>query len=172
MNRSIVCLAALVSGAILSGCGRCPPPAANPAPTGTPAAAAPAAPGTIDEKAMAEAVTKAVASFDDFLARFRSPQPGDTNFCVKVRIIDGNRYEDFWIKNPKLEAEPYSGMIANEPGTVTNVTFKQDYAFFRTNIVDWMYRANGKVQGNYTLPVILKSLPPEEADAIRRDAGW
>jgi len=125
-----------------------------------------------DEKKMQKAIEDSRAAFDEFLTRFRNPQPGDDAFHVKVRVEDKNGVEHFWVSDLKLDAEPYSGKIADEPGIVKKVRFGQNYSFSRSEISDWMYIANGKMQGNYTLRVELESMPPKEADALRRKAGW
>src|SRR3954464_14718447 len=125
-----------------------------------------------DEKKMEQAIADARSNFDEFLARLRSPQSGDEDFHVKVRIEDNNGVEHFWVSDPKLDSEPYSGKIADEPGIVKKVKLGQEYRFTRSEISDWMYMAKGKMQGNYTLRVELESMPPKEADAMRRKIGW
>lgn len=161
-------LGILLCAAVGTGCRRsAPPPDA-----GAPAQKPDSLVESYDVKAMDKASAAAVATLEDFMARLKEPQPGDSDFSVKVRIRDANRFEDFWVKEPKLDQEPYSGIIGNEPGVVRNVKFRQQYSFLRSQIVDWMYKSNGKVQGNYTLHVILKSLPSDEADELRRKAGW
>ena len=125
-----------------------------------------------DEKKMEKAIADARATFDDFLARFRNPQPGDEAFHVKVRVEDKNGAEHFWVSDVKLDSEPYTGKIADEPGIVKKVKFGQDYSFTRSEISDWMYMANGKMQGNYTLRVELESMPPKEAEALKKKIGW
>jgi len=125
-----------------------------------------------DEKKMQQAIEEARSKFDEFLARFRNPQPGDEHFDVKVRIEDKNGVEHFWVSDLKLDAEPYSGKIADEPGIVKKVKFGQEFSFTRSEISDWMYMAKGKMQGNYTLRVELESMPPKEADALKKKIGW
>jgi uncharacterized protein YegJ (DUF2314 family) len=125
-----------------------------------------------DEKKMDQAIAEARSTLDEFLSRLRSPQPGDEHFHVKVRIEDKNGVEHFWVSDPKLDSEPYSGKIADEPGIVSKVKFGQEYYFTRSEISDWMYMANGKMQGNYTLRVELESMPPREADALKKKIGW
>lgn len=121
---------------------------------------------------MEQAIAEARSTLDDFLSRFRNPQPGDKAFNVKVRIEDENGVEHFWVGDLKLDAEPYSGKIGNEPGIVKKVKLDQNYSFTRSDISDWMYMSNGKMQGNYTLRVELESMPPKEAQALRRQVGW
>jgi len=125
-----------------------------------------------DEKKMAQAIEDARSTFNDFLTRFRKPEPGDEDFNVKVRIEDRNGVEHFWVGDLKLDAEPYSGKIGDEPGIVKKVKFGQNYSFTRNEVSDWMYMSNGKMQGNYTLRVELESMPPKEAQALKRKIGW
>jgi uncharacterized protein YegJ (DUF2314 family) len=125
-----------------------------------------------DEKKMEQAIADARSAFDEFLARFRNPQPGDEGFHVKVRIEDKHGVEHFWVSDLKLDAEPYSGKIADEPGIVKKVQFGQEYRFTRSEISDWMYMAKGKMQGNYTLRVELESMPAKEANALKKKIGW
>src|SRR4030042_6369772 len=69
-----------------------------------------------DEKEMKEAIETAQSTFDEFLERFRNPQPGDEDFNVKVRIEDKYGVEHFWLDDLKLDSEPHSGTIGNDPG--------------------------------------------------------
>jgi len=50
-----------------------------------------------DKKKMEQAIADARSTFDDFVARFRNPQSGDSDFHVKVRIEDKNGVEHFWV---------------------------------------------------------------------------
>jgi uncharacterized protein YegJ (DUF2314 family) len=125
-----------------------------------------------DEKKMEQAIADARSAFDEFLARFRNPQPGDEDFHVKVRIEDKHGVEHFWVSDLKLDSEPYSGKIADDPGIVKKVKFGQVYRFTRSEISDWMYMTKGTMQGNYTLRVELESMPPKEADALKKKIGW
>ena len=125
-----------------------------------------------DEKEMSKAIETARSTFDEFLERFRNPQPGDEDFNVKVKIEDKNGVEHFWLNELKLDSEPYIGIVGNDPEIVRNIKFGQQYAFSRADISDWMYMSNGKMQGNYTLRVILKSMPEEEAEEIKKSIGW
>lgn len=125
-----------------------------------------------DEQKMAQAIADARSTLDEFMARFRSPERGDTAFHLKVRIEDANGVEHFWVSDLKLDAEPFSGKIADEPGIVKKVKFGQEYQFSRSEISDWMYMSNGKMKGNYTLHVELESMPPKEAEELKKSIGW
>jgi len=128
--------------------------------------------GEYDEAEMEQAIKKARATFDEFLERFEQPQPGDDTFVVKVKIEDDNGIEHFWLNELKLDSEPYSGTIDNDPGIVKCVKCGQKYRFSRNDVSDWMYMSNGKMQGNHTLRVIIKSMPKDEAEALKKQIGW
>ena len=125
-----------------------------------------------DEAKMEEAMAEANSTLDQFFTRFRTPQPGDEAFALKVRIEDDNGAEHFWLGQLNLEKEPYSGVIDNEPGIVECVKLGERYSFAKEDISDWMYMSNGRMQGNYTLRVALESMPPEKAAAIKTAFGW
>jgi uncharacterized protein YegJ (DUF2314 family) len=43
------------------------------------------------------------------------------------------------------------------------ITFKQG------DVVDWLYRENGKMFGNFTACALLKHVPPSEMEAFKRE---
>jgi uncharacterized protein YegJ (DUF2314 family) len=124
------------------------------------------------EAEMAAAIEQARATFGEFKARFHVPQPGDSDFGVKVRIEDAQGVEHFWLTDVIVDQEPYSGVIGNDPGIVSNVKLGQTYRFYEKDVSDWMYVSDGVMQGNYTARVLLKSMPPDEAEALREAFGW
>ncbi|MBW1812899.1 MAG: DUF2314 domain-containing protein [Deltaproteobacteria bacterium] len=155
-SRSILVAVFIATFLILFGCNQKSEPLTN----------------QYDEKEMNQAIETAQLTFDKFLERFRNPQPGDEDFNVKVKIEDKNGVEHFWLSDLRLDSEPYIGIIGNDPGIVRNVKFGQQYSFQRADIRDWMFMSNGKMQGNYTLRVILKSMPEEESEEIKKNIGW
>ena len=96
-----------------------------------------------DEKKMEQAIAEAQSTFPEFLTRLHAPQPGDEDFHVKVRIEDKHGVEHFWVSDLKLDSEPYSGKIADEPGIVEKVKFGQDSAF---RAVDQRFDVHGQGQ--------------------------
>lgn len=125
-----------------------------------------------DQAEMKEAVAQARATLGAFLERARHPQPGDEAFNVKVRLTDSGGTEHLWINDLKLDKEPYSGKITMDAEILRNVRSGQTCMFKLDEVTDWMYMSNGKMQGNFTLRVLLKSMPKEEADALKAKIGW
>jgi len=125
-----------------------------------------------DEAEMDAAIQKARETFGQFKQRLAHPKPGDSGFAVKVKISDGNDTEHFWLIDIKVNGDSFSGVINNEPGTVKKVKLGQTYKFTFDDVSDWLYMSNGVMQGNHTLRVMLKSMPPEKAEAMKKKFGW
>ena len=125
-----------------------------------------------DKSKMDAAIAEGKATLDQFLTRLNSPQPGDGDFALKVRIEDSNGVEFFWVSDVKVTATGFEAKIANDPGLVKKVKVDQIYSFTRDEVADWMYFSNGVMQGNFTMRVILDSMPPEEAAAKKKAVGW
>jgi uncharacterized protein YegJ (DUF2314 family) len=51
------------------------------------------------------------------------------------------------------------------------VKLGQAIAFKRCDVVDWLYRENGKMFGNVTACALLKHVPPSEVNAFKREYG-
>ncbi len=124
-----------------------------------------------DDPEMALAFRKARETLPAFLALARKPRRTTTNFAVKVVISDDSHDEYFWISRFKEHDGKFSGRIDNTPQLVKTVKFGQTITFTEHDIVDWLYMDRGRMQGNFTLCVLLKREPPEEASALRKQLG-
>ena len=119
-----------------------------------------------------EAVAEARATFDEFCARLREPQPGDQGFMVKVKVKDENGEEYVWLSDINLDTEPFSCTMNYEPEIVKCVKYKDPYTFTKEDVVDWMYRSGGVVQGNFMVRASLDSLPAAQAERVKKGMGW
>ena len=121
------------------------------------------------DPAMAQAFTKARAGLDTFLALMQKAPEGLSDFAVKVGIRENDKEEFFWLTQVQADGLGFRGLISNKPGMVKGVTLGQQYAFARTQIVDWMYidRQQRRMMGNYTLCAIISHEPPEKAARLR-----
>ena len=62
-------------------------------------------------------------------------QPPRISFFIPEGCEDKNGVEHFWVGDLKLDAEPYSGKIGDEPGIVKKVKFGQNFDSGVTNPV-------------------------------------
>jgi uncharacterized protein YegJ (DUF2314 family) len=120
---------------------------------------------------MEAAFHKARETLTDFLALARAPRPSIDNMAVKVAIRDRNETEYFWVGPFKEKDGAFVGTINNTPRSVHNVKLGQVISFQSSDIVDWLYRENGRMVGNYTACVLLKQVPASERQAFAREYG-
>lgn len=66
----------------------------------------------------------------------------------------------------KLPDGNFSGRFANQPGELPKNDGDQ-VEFKQADITDWLFIRNEKVVGGETIRLLLKSMPKEQADAMR-----
>lgn len=124
------------------------------------------------DPAMNAAIVEARGTLDEFVARMENPEPGDSDFAIKVAITDPNGTEHFWANNVEVAGPGFAATINNDPDIVRSVRLGQRVRARRGEVSDWMYLSNGRMVGNRTLRVLLTKMSPEEAAAVKRQVGW
>ncbi|MCL4694588.1 MAG: DUF2314 domain-containing protein [Candidatus Hydrogenedentes bacterium] len=127
---------------------------------------------TEDDPAMNAAIAEARATLGEFVARMENPEPGDSDFAIKVAITDPNGTEHFWANNVEVIGPGFTATINNDPNIVRSVRLGQRVRARRDDVSDWLYLSNGRMVGNRTLRVLLTKMSPEEAAAVKRQVGW
>ena len=118
------------------------------------------------DPAMLAAFSRAAASFDEFLAKWRTPPPGAEGFSVKIGLKDTSAapgyatvrppalvrdpVEWFWTSRLRRDGDSFTAEIDNDAELLHNVSQGATVRFTRQDIGDWMYLQNGKVVGNFT----------------------
>ena len=120
-----------------------------------------------DDIEMNAAIAQARSTVDEFVERLENPKPTDEGFSVKKKIEDGDNVEHFWLSDVSYADGIFTGAIGNDPQSVRNVEFGQEVSVALSEITDWMYLDDGKMVCNFTLQVLLKRIPKEQAEAIR-----
>jgi len=77
-----------------------------------------------------------------------------------------------WVSDLTITKSGFIGNIANEATTVRSVSLGQKVNVVFDNITDWSYNNGGIKQGAFTLRVLLKRLPKEQAEFYRKAVGW
>jgi uncharacterized protein YegJ (DUF2314 family) len=126
-----------------------------------------------DDPAMANAFRNARETLDTFLDRVIAKDKAITMPSLKVRIVDGDAVEYFWISPFRVTTSGLVGTIDNDPETVHNVRNHQELTIKKSDVYDWSYvdRSTGKMIGNFTACAILTHQPPEEARAFKKQYG-
>ena len=124
------------------------------------------------DREMEKAIEEARRTLDDFLV-LAAERPADVKgMKLKVRITDPNGTEHFWVTPFLRDGDGFQGTLANEPRIVRNVRIGQRIDFRRSDITDWGYVRDGKQFGSYTVCVLLKRAPKEQAEYYRREHGF
>lgn len=125
-----------------------------------------------DDAEMAAAIRQARARLDEFLALAANPPAGTSGFKLKVMVRDGEDTEHFWVTPFEVAGKGFKGTLANEPQVVSNVEAGEDIEFSRAQISDWGYSRNGRQVGSYTVCVLFKKMPKEQAEYYRKNHGF
>ncbi len=121
---------------------------------------------------MVKAIEEARSTLDQFLEIYRKPREGMYDFKLKVLISDEYGNEHFWVIPFKEVGKGFVGILANEPKVIKSVEHGQEIEFSRSDITDWGYTQNGKQFGSYTICVLFKRIPKEQADYYRKKHGF
>ena len=118
---------------------------------------------------MNAAIARARDTLSTFWASYDAPKPSETGHGLKVRFAVGpHRYEHIWMSDvERLPDGNLSGRFANQPSDVPGMNEGDQVEFKQADITDWLFIRNGKVVGGETIKLLLKSMPKEEADAMR-----
>lgn len=117
---------------------------------------------------MGAAIDAARASLPRFRTDFRERR--GESFVVKVAIpikgADGR--EHIWMSLDAIEGDSFVGRLANEPQRLAPLVKGSPYRAASSMISDWGYRRDGRMYGNYTTRVMLKRIPAEQAEGLRK----
>ena len=120
-----------------------------------------------DDADMNAAIKRAHDTLGLFWKTHDNPKANQDGFALKVRITDENGPEHFWLLDIKRNGDKITGRIDNNPERVKNVKIGQTWTFTKEDVSDWMYRQDGKIHGGFSIRVLLKMAPPEQAKGIR-----
>jgi uncharacterized protein YegJ (DUF2314 family) len=121
---------------------------------------------------MVAAIRQARAGLDEFLKLAEKPPTDVSGLKLKVMVSDQNGTEHFWVSPFQSVGDKFEGTLANEPRVVRSVRNGQLIAFTRGEISDWGYVRNGRQVGSFTVCVLLRKVPKEQADFYRKNHGF
>lgn len=126
-----------------------------------------------EEPAMRQAMAKARATLDEFLAKAHNPVSHTHGYALKVAVTDGGNTEYFWVSAFSATDKQFRGVLNNEPRLVKKYQYGETITFERKQIVDWTYSDTNKrrMYGNYTACALLTKEPPEEAAQFKKEYG-
>ena len=117
---------------------------------------------------MNAAIARARDTLPTFWASYDAPKPTESGHCLKVRFAGDGYVEHIWMADvEKLPDGNYSGRFSNEPNNLPGKNIFDQAEFEQADISDWMFMRNEKIVGGVTIKLLLKSMPKEDADAMR-----
>ncbi len=121
-----------------------------------------------EDAEMSEAIATARRTLPDYWDVFEKRSLGEADFSLKVKISDSHGSEHFWLVDVTRENGVVYGTLDNDPTVVTTVKAGDRFSVSMEDVSDWGYFRNGKMHGKHTLRVLLKHMPPQEAEMYRR----
>ncbi len=121
-----------------------------------------------DDPEMAAAITAARATLPQYWQVFEHREQGETDFSLKVKTSDTHGTEHFWAVDISRKDGVVYGTIDNEPRLVTSAKPGGRVLVRSEDISDWGFIRNGRIHGKHTLRVLMKRMPPKEAEIYRK----
>ena len=120
-----------------------------------------------DDDAMNAAMQAARDSYDTFLSELGSPEPTG-HYSVKIRVDDGPEVEHIWLNELQLEGGALTGVVNNEPVSVSTVRLGDRVSVERERLSDWLIIDQGVYRGGFTIRVLRDLMSPDEREALDR----
>ena len=130
----------------------------------------------VSDPEMQEAIDHAQSTLDTFLTFAGNPKEGMSGFKLKVVLKDGQDAETFWVmpfrRIDEAGKEEFEGVLANTPEVLKNVQLGQVVRFTRKEVVDWGFVNLDRQIGSFTVCVMFKRIPKQQADYFREFNGF
>lgn len=126
-----------------------------------------------EDKVMNNAIATARQTLHLFKDALNSGADSLQSFSLKVRYDAPDGYgEHIWLNEVSLKDGVYTGIVNNEPNVITQVKFGDTVTVNPDDISDWMYLANNKLRGGYTLRAIMEKMSPAEREKMQEQSGF
>jgi uncharacterized protein YegJ (DUF2314 family) len=111
---------------------------------------------------MNQAMERARAEVQEFVAHLMKPADGESDFAVKVPITEAGDTEHFWLEGVRYQDGKLSGRLANDPEVVRNHHYGEQVSVASDQISDWMYLREKRLVGGFTIRVLRNRMPAAE----------
>lgn len=123
-------------------------------------------PGIAGDSEFGKAVATARGTLPHFWERLSANEPHETGYALKIAASDQYGTEQLWVTRLQSRGNRLYGVLDTAPRVVRFVRRGQQLEIRTEAIVDWMYFRNGRMVGNHTGRVLLRYLPPAEAEKL------
>lgn len=122
----------------------------------------------ISETELARAIETARSTLPQFWERLAANEPHETGYALKIVAADQFGSEHLWVSRLHARDRRLYGFVDTAPRRVRSIRTGHELEIRTESIVDWMYFRNGRMVGNHTGRVLLRYLPPAEAEKLRQ----
>jgi uncharacterized protein YegJ (DUF2314 family) len=124
-----------------------------------------------EDAEMNEAIKKSRLTFDEFIAAFKSKNPLQSNFSVKMPFATEYGAEHIWLTNMEIKDEKLFGVVDNLPQSVNTVRLGDVVEIDKEKITDWFYIDNDKLIGGLSIRVLRNRMKSSERKRFDRTLG-
>jgi uncharacterized protein YegJ (DUF2314 family) len=121
-----------------------------------------------DDPEMKRAIAEARATLPEFWSRLESPEEGNSDFALKVKMEDESGIAYVWLSKIERKNENIYGTLENESDAVKSVKAGERMLVNEEDISDWSYMRDGKIVGDRTTKALFSKMSPEEVEAHKR----
>ena len=122
-----------------------------------------------DTKKMKAAIAQAKSGIEEFVTALQSGDGSD--FAIKEKIVSTGEVNEYvWLSNVEYVNGKFQATVGEqdyladlEPGAIRTVE-KED-------VIDWKYEKDGKIYGNYTLRLLIHSMPEDAREPYETEYG-
>jgi uncharacterized protein YegJ (DUF2314 family) len=101
---------------------------------------------------------KARASVSEFIETLAKPSANQSDFSVKVPIINAGTTHSVWLQHLSHDGSKFLGRLGPDVEGMSGHAPGDEITVAPKDIEDWMYVENGKLVGGYTLRAIRDQL--------------
>ncbi len=121
-----------------------------------------------NDERLQQATIEARERFSSFLQAFESGDPRNEGFSVKIPIPLEGQAEFVWMQVESIDENTIVGRIDNEPTRGQEVGEGQRRRCDISEVADWLFMRDGKMEGNFSLRrVFLEQMPEAEQQMYR-----
>jgi uncharacterized protein YegJ (DUF2314 family) len=120
--------------------------------------------------AMNAAMEQARSTLPDFARELASPEEG-AFYSIKARFEEGSAVEHIWLVEVAREAGGISGVVNNEPLSITSVALGQRVTVPAESVSDWLIVRDGRYRGGFTIRALREKLSVEERRQMDAELG-
>lgn len=121
---------------------------------------------------MNQAIEKARDSFEQFIDIYQKQNPSEYGFTVKYPfLLEDESHEHMWVSELEINDGSIIGILNNDPVYTDKVKYGDSIKMNPAIISDWMYYRDGKLQGGYTIKVLLAQMSKRERKKMEKQFG-